>query len=260
MALTHIFTEYPGESEVQYFNRMAYPGANPNAQTWLLVSQGQTGVEGGFEYTTPLPPEWYGGKLFNGPDETGRYIIAFIGANGVYAADGEPTHIQFIATEDLTSQGFIQLVNKQWGQQFTTEKTAFDFMVGQGAWTNYPVPQAPAEFLFLGQEGGSDIENVYGDADSTGQIYINTIGAQVKFTVFTPYAGPTNITTAQLSFVDGNGQAAGTYSLTADITNGTNAMSQLITFNTPNTQYTYTLKVTSSTLPGGKATLSIPWI
>jgi hypothetical protein len=91
-------------------------------------------------------------KWYNGPDETG-HIISFEGISRL-TPDGTYSTLNFLRSDALTDQSFIDLVVKIAGQSFANTTAALSWLSTNNYYTNF-VAQTPVAFGYTWLSGNA---------------------------------------------------------------------------------------------------------
>jgi len=78
-------------------------------------------------------------KWYNGPEESTGYIIGFQGTSKA-AADGTMSTLNFLRSDALTDQSFIDLAAKTAGQSFANTTAAASWLSSNNYYTTFVVP------------------------------------------------------------------------------------------------------------------------
>lgn len=119
-----------------------------------------------------------GKEWWNGPDETNGYIVAYVDPSGnrpnaterILSID-TPCHLGFLRSVVKTEESFIELVNSEFSQNFTTGDNAKTWLNANGYWTSY----GDGDIVFVtGIQTYAVLCRMPGDTSNWGLINLNS--------------------------------------------------------------------------------------
>jgi len=115
----------------------------------------------------------YGGvRWWNGPDEDLGYVIARPQPSGNQPnPDSASASVRFFRTKVKTEQSYLELIQRQFGQNFGTGSVAHNWLQQNGYWSSYPVTST----LGTIDNPAVSAQAIYEDGQTTsGWYYIQT--------------------------------------------------------------------------------------